>query len=722
MSNGEKYGNTTFRLAERIKEEFPEIEYAVRIGSARESFFTYGNKKFAATKTIFVDPDFLKVFSFSFVAGNPKNALEEPRSMICSESFVRKAFGKENPIGKKIKLNTTTDVTVSGIIKDIPAQSHLHANCIVSMDVYASFFSPQSLDYWQMWTVTTYVLLHEGKKSIDIEKKLPGFIARYEMGWWKTHLKYQLQPLKKIHLYSSSIMWDFADKGNIGSLLLFWAVGLLILIVASINYMNLATAQYLTRGKETGIKKMLGSKRSIIVLSFLMESLIIVFFALILAFALCEVIFPWFNELTGKQIQISYTDWKVLLFSLFIIITTTFFSGLYPAFFLSSFKPITAIKNEFQMDKHIIPVRKILVIFQFFIGILLMICLGILFMQLRYIYQKDLGFIKERLISLPRSGEIMKQLPTFRHELLEIKNVVNVSFSDLIPPGIIGNFYTAKCRETNTQATVKYVSVYYHYFETLGVEVKAGREYSEKFSSDSINAYVINESAARNLDISDPVGKTLQIGDNASYIIGVVKDFHYQSLHDVIEPIVFIFNKFPNYTLIRIADKDAKSTINQIEKIWNKYERDLPFNYQFIDERFNSLYNSEKRVSDVFSIFLGISLLIACLGLFGLSVYTTERRTKEIGIRKVNGANTFGIMYLLSADFTKLVMIAYIIAVPVAYYVMNKWLQNYAYHTRINIWVFVFAWLLTFAIALLTICWQAWRAANRNPVDSLRYE
>jgi len=550
-------------------------------------------------------------------------------------------------------------------------------------------------------------------------------------GNWR--IEYQLQPLTSIHLHSN-LGGEFEPNGDLTNVYIFSVIAILILLIACINYMNLSTARYMNRLKEVGIRKVVGATRLHIIYQFIGESVLLSFIAVILAFGLIEFIAPWLNLILGERDALASIGFDLLFSLIGIALFTGLISGLYPALLLSQFHPVHILSKTILKTNNRFSFRNVLISFQFVVSTILIIATLIVNSQLSYIQNKNLGFNKEQIIVLPLQGKSVKMQSEFlKNEILQQSGIINATLSSIIPGGVKWvRSFRWEGKKAEDENTMGYISTDYDFIKTYQIRLNEGRDYSESSSTDALGGFIINEAAQKKLGWKSPIGKQIQtlmpqgtgIELKQGTVIGSMKDFHFKSLHEKIEPLV-IYIGTPNdyaYLSVRIRTDNVAGVLNSIEKKWKTFSPDKPFEYFFLDEYWGKLYQKEQNMKNLFGWFSGLAIFIACLGLFGLAAFSAQNKTKEIGIRKVLGASVLGIVSMLSIDFTKWVIIANIIAWPVAYYFMNKWLEDFAYRIEISWWVFVLSGGIALMIALLTVSYQAIKAAIANPVDSLRYE
>lgn len=721
--------------------DFPEIIKMTRLLNNGTTPLRYKDKLLNEKDVYFADENLFDVFTVDVIKGNPKMALREPFSVMLTEETAKKYFGNEDPINKVLRANNQFDVKVTGIYKAFPSNAHMHPNLLVSFNTLkdSAVYGEENLrTNWGNNSFFTYILLPKNYNIESMKSRFPAFIDKHmehENGQPPSKFtKLDLQKLTDIHLYSHTD-YEAEPNGDIKRVYIFSAIALFILLIACINYMNLSTARSALRAKEIGIRKVVGARRKELVMQFLSESVLLTWTAIIVAFVLLYFTLPWLNKLSEQNLSISILfKWQVLLPLFLSPFMIGIISGVYPALFMSSFQPVKTLKGLFKVGGSSISFRKVLVVTQFAISIILIITTVVVFQQLRYMQNASLGYNKEHILTVFYYNSLNDNYESFRNALLQNPNVKEVGRSSRIPTGRLLDGMGASTFSSDSAQPVKsdirYVATDYDFIPTYGIPMTAGRNFSRTYGTDTAN-FVINESAAKAIGwktAQDAVGKNLGYGFIKGHIIGVMKDFHFESLHQTIRPLIFIMPKpapnqsFYNYVSIKISGKNISSALATIKNTWQKYLPEIPYDYTFLDEKFASLYESEQRQETIFTTFACIAIFIACLGLFGLSAFAISQRVKEIGVRKVLGANTGTIVTLLSKEFLKLVLIAAIIAFPVAWYAMHHWLQDFAYRINIHWWVFVVAGLAALFIALATVSFQAIKAALANPVKSLRTE
>ncbi len=731
---------TPHPMAQAMVKDFTEVESAVSLspiwgpGLTRPMFSVkYGDQRFEEREVFSADSTFFEVFSFPLLKGDPKIALRSPTSLVITEDVARKYFGDEEPLGKVLTINNEVDLKVTGVLQNIPANSHFHFDFLIP---YALLKMRETGSYYQWEDFGHYnyvkLALHADPKTL--ETKIPDWFLKYNE--WPAddvqelksgQVAFRLQPVTDIHL-RSHLKWELEPNSDVAYVYLFSAIAVFVLLIACINFMNLSTARSATRAREVGMRKVLGAFRAQLIGQFLGESILLSVMALLLSIAAVELLLPFFNSVSGRNLAVNYFEnpWLILgvgAMSLAVGIV----AGSYPAFFLSALQPVRTLKNTVKFGARSARFRQILVVTQFAISIALIAGTGIVSSQLEFLKNKKLGFDKEQVVVVPiKSSAMRRNYEAVKAELLRDPAIVSVAAASNVPGGRF-NQNQIYWQDENGEQDVSQVRVDYDFFKTLGIEMAEGRSFSKAMSTDSANAFILNETAARMYEWVTAVGKQITWLDDDNTrrgtVIGVAKDFHFQSLHRSIEPLIFhVLPEGFNYFLIKINGNDVSTTLAYLEKKWRTLEPERAFEYSFLDSDFAALYNSEERMQAIVGNFSFLAIFIACLGLFGLASFTMQQRTKEIGVRKVLGASVSGIVLKLSRDFTRLVLIAFIVASPLAYFAMNAWLQNFAYRTVIGFGVFAWSGLLAFVIALLTVSSQAIKAALANPVDALRYE
>ncbi len=718
-------------LAPALKNDFPEILDACRIKPIGSTFCKLGDKGFYENEAGYADPATFRIFTIPFVEGDSATALNDLNSIVISQEIAKKYFGNEDPLGKTLNLNNyfgSEDYRVTGVFKDYPENSHLNFNMLAS---YITI--EKKMDWLQGWftnTLATYVLLADNASVPELETKFPQFLKKYRGDDPNDKMQMYLQPLKDIHLRSGHIVYQTFNHnmGSISSVYTFSIIAIFILLIACINFMNLATARSAKRAKEVGIRKVLGSARRELVYQFLGESLIISFIAFFIALLLAELAFSYFQTLFPDRIILSYTkNWSFLLQLIGLTLLVGIVAGSYPAFFLSRFRPAETLKGTFTTTSRGAFLRKALVVFQFAIAITLIASTGIVSDQMNYIRNANLGFNKDQVVYMPlRDQETKDKFEILKNELLRNPNILDVSATAGLA-GASGSQGTMHAIDADGEVKMmmRFSYVDFDYLKTMGMELAQGRDFSPSIASDTVTSVIINQAAVKEFGWQDPIGKQFKAGDEQENysVIGVVKDFHFYSFRQKIEPLIMWVNpRRAKYLVAKIRPTDVQSTLAYMEKVWDSHLQSHPFESSFLDAYFENIYRTDQNTGRLFSSFSFLAIFIGCLGLFGLASFTVEQKTKEIGIRKVLGAGIGSIVLLLTKEFTKWVAFATIIGFPVAYFASHNWLDNFVYKTNIHVMTFVLAGLLVVAIALLTVSFQAVKASLTNPVNAMRYE
>jgi len=706
-------------LGPSLKEDFPEIINATRITSRRFRL-TYNDKSFDERPGM-ADGSILEMFSFPLIKGDPATALSDPNSIVMTEEMAEKYFGSEDPLGKTIKADNRWDFQVTGILKEVPHNSHLQFDSLIPF-IFGRELN-YTVDNWRNSQFRTYVQLQKGIPAQEVIQKISGYL--YEKPTLEKDARLNLQPLLRIHLYSN---YEFdTAHGDITYVTIFSIIAFFILLIACINFMNLATARSGNRAKEVGMRKVAGAHKTDIVRQFYGESIFLAFIALFVALTIVWLLLPTFNNLAAKELSMGVSgNLLVLLGLLGITLLTGIISGSYPALFLSAFKPVKILKGSLRSGSKGSVFRKILVVFQFALTILLIICTIIIYNQLNYMRNMKLGYDKEFLIYKGMRGDVQAKFDSVKNELLQNPNILGVTATSSVPTygyTFSNSLWRWEGQDPDEETLMRAVFVDLDYFKTFGMEIVEGRSYSKEFPTDATEAIMVNEEAVKAMGMESPIGRRLSIGTNNFKIIGVVKNYHFRSLRQEIDPLILIYSPGQSRVLFaRLRSENIPKTIGYMEDIWKEFAPGHPFNYRFLDDALNNLYRSEQRIGTILKYFSILAIFISCLGLFGLASFMSEQRTKEIGIRKVLGASVSNIALLLSREFTKWVLLANIIAWPVAYIAMYKWLQSYAYSTNIALWSFILSGAMALVIASVAVSYQSIKAAVANPADSLRYE
>jgi len=711
-------------LAENIVKDIPEIEMASQILWEEEPLFTV-NDKFDKEKGRYVQKDFLRMFSYKLEKGDPNTALARPDAVVISKKLADKYFKGEDPIGKMIKIDSKESVVVTGVLEEIPELSSLTFDFLMSYDIW--FKRNDWAKEWGNNGPRCAVMLKKNTSVDKVNAKIKNYIKTKNKD---SNVELFLQNYGESYLYSN---WENGKQagGRIENVRIFSFVAVVILLIACINFMNLATARSLRRAREIGVRKVVGAGKRQLIAQFIGESMFVSFLAILISLLIVVLILPSFNALTEKQLAIDLTDPMFVLILLGLMVVTGVISGSYPALFMSTLKPIVVLKGILKFKSGATLFRKGLVVSQFVLSIILILGMIVVYRQIDYIHNKNLGFSKEDLLYMPLEGGLGKNFMAFKDELLKQPGIKNVTSAQSSPIEVGSSTQGVRWPGKDTTKLILFSNnpITYDYVKTMGIELIAGRDFDPSFSLDTMN-YLVNEAAARKIGYKDPVGKELTMWGDKGSIIGLMKDFHHNSLKVPIEPLILRLFKgswvkeggYWGNVIIRTEKGKTKQAIASMESTFKKFNPGFPFRYYFTDDEIMKNYKAEYTTSKLSRYFAFLAIFISCLGLFGLVTFTAEQKTKEIGIRKVLGASVTGIVRMLSKDFLKLVLIAAAIAFPVAWWLMNKWLQDFEYRIQIGWWVFIVAGVAAILIALLTISFQSIKAALANPVKSLRTE
>ena len=725
-----EYAVSMVPLPTALKAEFPDVEAAAGVFPRQaKQLMSFEDKQFFETSLFKASAEFFDVFDYELLRGSKETVLSEPGSIVLTETLAEKYFGSADPVGETISLNETEEYTVSGVCADLPTNSHIKFNAVIQVPVMEDIEQN-----WGSFSAHNYIRLKEGVDPEIFEDKIKN-LAMEKMGITleETGMEFLLflEPVKDIHLYSN-LSYNLGNNGSITYVYVFSIIALFILIIAYINFINLTTAHHTIRAKEIGVRKIVGANKSKLISQFLLESIILTLISMFFAFGLIELLQPTFNKLIGIELGFSLVaHWKYLVIGVSFMVFMAILSGLYPAIYLASFNPVSVIKGSVAGNKKSI-FRNMLVVFQFIISIALISSTGIIYKQLQHFQNKKLGFDKNHVVILPlRSEETIEKAEILKEQFRNINGVSNTCVSSNYPGAGAsqGHGFFPEGHSEDQPWLMKTMNIDADFVETFKLNILAGRNFDAANEVEGRNI-LVNETLVKKVGWEDPVGKTFKdpfIRENEEMIpitiIGVLEDFHVNPLRDKIEPMVLYYNPpNRNFISIRLEPGNVFNILDNIEKMWKEMHPGMPFDYIFLNEHFNSIHHTERNLAITFMYFTVLAILIACLGLFGLASYATERRIKEIGVRKVLGSTVGEIVLLLSKDFSKLVILANIVAWPIAWYGMNKWLLNFAYRTEIGYEVFIFSGLIALIIALITVSFRTIKAANSNPVKALKYE
>ena len=728
--NASSYATSPAVLAPTLKSNFPEVEQTVRFLDRGGTMVRKGSQNIYEERMIHADPSLFDVFTLPVIEGDASSALVQPHCVVITEAIAQKYFNTTAAVGRVLTFNDTAQYKITAVIKNVPQQSHFNFDFFISMSTLAE----STENNWLANHYNTYLLLKHGTNAANLEAKLPGLVARNaadqltrtfngslsKLKQRGDYFKFNLTPLKQIHLQSNRV-GELGTNGNLQSVFLFAAIGIFILLIACVNFMNLSTARSANRAREVGVRKVLGSSRKYLIAQFLSESLMVTLAATIIAVIAAWALLPLFKQLSGKEFIISsYLLVRLIPALVLVVLLVGGLAGAYPAFFLSAFKPVDVLKGKIAGGFKGGRLRSFLVVFQFAVSVFLIIGTLVIYGQLKFIQNKDVGFNRDQVLLIRNGRFLGSRAKSFKQEIKQMQGVENATLSNFFPVTMARRSAILFKDPVQKEAlTAQEWTVDEDYVNTVGIQVLAGRDFSNQLSSDS-TAIIINQTAAKQLSLANPINHNLYEGGKQYHIIGVIKDFNFTSLRDNVTPLTLKLAENRGKMAVRIHSANMPLLISQIANKWADSAPGQPFTYTFMDQDFDALYRSEQRTGKLFITFSTLAIAIACLGLFGLAAYAAEQRTKEIGIRKVLGAGVSSIVQLLSLEFIKLVFIAILVATPIAWFMMNKWLQDFAYRITLTGWIPAAAGLIAVVIAFLTIGFQSVKAANANPVKSLR--
>ncbi|MCE7994462.1 MAG: FtsX-like permease family protein [Roseivirga sp.] len=714
--------------------ELPEVETGVRIFN-RGSYFPfivkYKDNVFQEDRLFHTDSTFFKVFSFPLMKGNPQTCLVNPKSIVLTSEMARKYFGEEDPMGKLLRIDNRHDYQVTGVMEDQPQNSHIHFDFLVSWTSFTNSFNLN--ERWDNASYTSYLLLDENVSATQVEAKIPAIIDRLENPRYTP--SFTLHPLTDIHLRGLGGSFGLEAQNELRYLYIFGIIGLLILVIASVNYTNLATARAVHRAREIGMRKVLGAYRFNLFNQFIGESVMVVFMAVVVAILLVMLALPSFNELSGRVFMIAdLFQFDLVTSVLLMALLVSTLAGIYPALVLSGFKPLIVLKGSFKSSKGGVFIRRFLVTGQFMISIGLIIGTSVVFNQLDYMQQKELGYNNDNVLMLPLSSSILRNYASFKAEMLKESGVLDLTLTSESPTSLnAGYSIILKDVDVEKEVYVNGVRTDLDFLDAMQIELVAGSFFSEldlKNISrdieykDRVFAFVLNEEAVRRFGISpeEAIGKRAHMNGRNGIVRGVVKDFHFASMHEKIQPMSFLPERDFNNVLVRISGQNIENTLSKVQERWRRLAPNVPFEYEFMDDEYNNLYNTEQRLSKLFGTFATLAIFIACFGLFGLIAFVTAQKAREIGVRKVLGASVGQLVLLLNKGFAGLILIAFMLATPVAYLLMSGWLREFEYRTHIGLQPVLLSLLMTVLIAFASTSFQSLRAARANPVDALKEE
>jgi putative ABC transport system permease protein len=720
----EAWIQTPAPLASFLQNKFSDVNKTVRIARIPKGLLSAGDKNFFEEKMIMADSSIFDVFTFPLIIGNRNDVLAQPNSVVLTESFAEKYFGKNNPIGKTIRYNRKTDLTVTGIMKNIPENSHLQFDMVVSMSAAKTFFWGDFLENRMNTVVFVYLLTNPGTDFDRFEKAVSESTREYSGGDFGDNQLYHVQTLRSIHLHSD-MGGEFGTNGDIKNVYILATIAFLILVIACINYINLSFSIIIRRSTELGIRKIMGARKKQLIFLYLQDAFILAGIAVIVSVVIVPDLLPWFGGLVGVNLA-EYIKIKnlipgiVLLFLIISLIT-----GLSSGWISTRINPMDALRKTLIHRKKNIGTQGLLVLFQFGVSIALISSTLIVYRQMRFIRNLNLGFSKEQLMIIPLDDKkILSKIIPFKHDLIMNSNILSASAVSDLPGAMIWVTSIDYDGSNKQNTTMSFLEIDKDFIKTFGVHLRKGYLPGDTTTPYSGTQYLLNESAVKKLGWNKPLGKRFSCyNGKEGFVTGIIGDFHFKTLHKEIEPLfLYIREEEPKYLAVKLNTHDITGSVAFIKHQWNNIAPDSPFEYFFYDSYYDHLYKKEALFGKIIFIFSMIAILIACMGLFGLAAFFSERRTKEIGIRKVNGAVVAEILKMLNSEFIKWVVMSFIISTPVSWYAMHKWLQTFAYKTELSWWIFILAGISALAIALLTVSWQSWRAATRNPVEALRYE
>lgn len=715
------------QTAKLLADQLPQIKKHARILMRGNMIVQYKELRFNETSTTYTDADLFKIFSFKFKYGDAETALEEPFTIVISEKIAHKYFADENPIGKTLRINNENDFTITAVFEDMPHNSHFRYDILISLTRAEMIFGEELMNNWGWENFIVYFEMQDQFSKPDLEAKISELMKKPNDETAALPI-FKLQKLKDIHLYSTHLQNDIQPQNSINFVLIFSAIGLLILLIASFNYVNLLTANATKRVTEIGVRKTFGASRSQLANQFITESIVVLIISLAFAIFIVGLTLPIFNTLAGKELSMqSLVNTNIILGLLGMMILVGVIAGWYPAFVLSSFNPARVIKSSKSTGGSKVQFKKILVGAQFTIVIMLIACAAMMLRQINFIQNKSLGFDKEYVLvaNVNNFGDEEKYF-SLKQALLEQPIVAGVSAASRVPSDDLNNWGGVVNQEQTEWITLPFVHVQFDYFKTLGIKATQGRLFSDQLETDITESVIINESAVNYLKIQgDPIGQQIKISWPRSErkIIGVVEDIHFESLHDKIKPVLFvILQEGCSQLLVKVNPSKASEAINILTETSKKIYPDEIFDFRFLDASLEQLYQKDEKTFQLMGYFAFIAILLASIGLLGMASFIMTSRIKEIGIRKINGAKVSEIMNMLNISFVKWMGISFVIATPIAYYSMNRWLENFAYRVSLSWWVFALAGLISLFIVLLTVSWLTFKAARRNPIEALRYE
>jgi putative ABC transport system permease protein len=708
----------------QVAKDYPEVRAFTRFINMPRALYKYEDKEYNEENFYYADSTVFDIFTYKVLKGEVKSAVRDPKKIVLTETAAARYFGESDPIGKTLTEGTNT-YEVTGVIEDVPTNSHFRFDALTARNNL-----PKQLGTWGNFGVFTYLLLPENIDVKAFETKMQGMYDAYMksiFGPVNIKIEYILEPIKRIHLYSTNA-GEPEPTGSITYVYIFGIVAIFLVLIAAMNYMNLATARSAKRAREVGLRKVAGSRRSLLVAQFLTESVVLTLISLLISILILIILLPKFNLLAGKSFNPEILYSPVILLSLLgVIIIAGIFGGSYPAIFLSRFSPVTVLKGEITQGSAGSLFRKILVVIQFTISVGMIVCTLVVFRQLNYLKNKDQGFDQKNVLSLQLNNATMiRKYPLLKQLLLSNEDIKYVTSTNTpMGEGSGKLLFNVETDQGMSQRGINFSVVDHDFVETLGIKMVEGRDFQEDMPSDTLNGVIVNETFVKRMGWSEPIGKKIEAGDENTLrarVVGVMADYHQTGMYNEIESLLLAYRKFNNIIYIKLSGNNTQQTLAFIESKWKEIFPDQPFAYTYLSERFNRQFEADEKRGLIFTMFTILAILIACLGLFGLASYMVEQRTKEIGIRKVFGANEGVVIRLISREFLLLVSISIIIALPAAYIIMSKWLENYVYRSSIGVTLLIFAAVITLIITFITVSYKAYQAAVMNPASSIRTE
>jgi putative ABC transport system permease protein len=710
-------------MGPQVVQDYPEVESFVRFINMPRELYKFEDKEYIEENFYYVDSTLFDIFTYKVISGDVKSAIRDPKKIVLTKTVAARYFGSSDPIGKTL---TTGDNTfeVTGVIEDIPSNSHFRFDAVAARNNL-----PKQLGTWGNFVVFTYLLFPHELDVRAFETKIQGMYDAHMKTIFeplKIKIEYILEPITRIHLYSTN-PGEPEPTGSITYVIIFGIVALFLVLIAAMNYMNLATARSASRAREVGLRKVVGSRRGPLMTQFLSESVILTLISLLISVILLIILLPKFNLLAGKSFSLSILLSPVVIVSIVgVVLIVGILGGSYPAFFLSRFSPVTVLKGEITQGTAGSLFRKILVVIQFTISVVMIVCTLVVFKQLKYLKNMDQGFDQENVIALQLNQGMGRKYPVFKQALKENNDIRYVTSTNTpIGEGSGKTIFSIETDQGMAQRGINFAVVDHDFIDALGIKIVSGRDFQQDMPSDTLTGVIVNETLAKRMGWTDAINKKVELGDANTIrarVIGVMKDYHQTGMYNEIESLLLIYREQNNIVYLKLSGNNTEKTLSFIENKWKEVFPDQPFTYTYLSERFNRQFEADEKRGQIFTMFTILAIIIACLGLFGLASYMVEQRTKEIGIRKVFGANENVIVRLISRDFIILITISIIIALPAAFYIMSNWLENYVYQTKISLLLMAGAALLTVIITLITISYKAYQAAVLNPASSLKTE